>query len=253
MSSVQAARAEVLRGMQIDPVPLRLARAERGNPQDARTPTAPVGPSAEEEALRRGFEEGVLQGHAEGLRAGHEEGRRKGLDDAQSQGRIALVKAISEASAPLQEEQGQLRMLTASMEAALRQCLAAAEDELATVCFETIARVLGAAAVQPAVVQEQFRHLLLLAASRQVVAMHVHPQDADLLARCNTCTEDRAANELSLIAWVPDPQVSLGGCVVVAKGGGLDARLETILAGCKTALLDARAQRTAGTPAEAAG
>jgi flagellar assembly protein FliH len=253
MSGVEAAGAEVLRGMQIDAVPLRLARADRGSHRDVRLPDDSAGPSAEEEALRRGFEEGVLQGHAEGLRAGYEEGRRKGLDDSKSQGRIVLEKAISEARAPLQKAQEQLRVLTASVEAALPQCLAATEDEMVALCFESIARVLGAAAVQPAAVQAQFKHLLLLAMSRQVVAMHVHPQDAELLARCNTLTEDGATSDQRLITWVPDPQISLGGCVVVAKGGGLDARIETILAGCKAALLDARAQRAARAPEDAVG
>jgi flagellar assembly protein FliH len=253
MSGAKAAGAEVLRGMQIDAVPLRLARAERSSARGVQLPDDSAGPSAEDEALRRGFEEGVLQGHAEGLRAGYDDGHRKGLEESQAEGRIALEKAISEACAPLHKDQERLRVLTASVEAVIPQCLVAAEDELVALCFETIARMLGAAAVQPAVVQAQFKHLLVLAMSRQVVAMHVHPQDADLLARCTTLPEDGAASDQRLVPWVPDPQVGLGGCIVAAKGGGLDARLETILAGCKAALLDARAQRAVRAPAEVAG
>ncbi|MDB5914971.1 MAG: hypothetical protein JWP22_3646, partial [Ramlibacter sp.] len=47
------------------------------------------------------------------------------------------------------------------------------------------------------------------------------------------------------VRCVADSEVELGGFIVHAEGGGLDARLETALLACKEALLATRRERDA--------
>lgn len=243
---------EVLRGMHVETAPVHLARPDRANAGNVPQHALESAASAAEDSLRRGFEEGRAQGHAAGLQAGYEEGRCQAVEAAGRQARAALEKAIAEARAPLMQMQERLGVLAASVEAAMEQCLSAAEDEWVAVCFETIARVLGAAAVQPAGVRAHWDHLMSLSRSGHPVVLHVHPQDATLLEQAGIAVEgERADGERRRVSWVPDPEVALGGCILVTRQGGLDARLETILERCRSALLEARARRASGATGEA--
>lgn len=242
--STAAEGTEVLRGMHVESAPMRLARvrpaAAAASAQGGPEPQAAA--RAEEEALRQCFEQAERAGHEKGERAGYEAGLRKGLAAAATQSQAAVEEAVARATAALQAQRAQLSGLSQSLERAAEEALALAEDEMVALCFDAICRMVGSAAVQPDVVREQVRALAAAAAFRDRAAVHVHPDDAALLA----AGED-AGQGASRLDWVADADVQLGGCVLRAKAGGLDARLETMLAACRQALLAARRERAART------
>jgi flagellar assembly protein FliH len=238
--------AEVFRGMPVGAAPLRLDRA----PTAAATPRSPALPqpvqaadaaaAAHEQSVREGFERGRHDGHRAGREAGHEEGLRRGREEAAGHTHAAVEQAVGEATLALRQEQGTLRALARKLESALVDCVSAGEDEMVALCFETICAVLGAHALQPAVIRQHLQHVLSRWGARDRVALHLHPQDARLLASCGLPAS--GAVDAGAIRYVPDPQVALGGCILRGEGGGLDARLETALLACKDALIAARSR-----------
>lgn len=232
---------QVLRGLPIALAAWRLPRNVPLETQSEATGLAAPSPSAQEEAVRLGFEEGLRRGREEGLRSGHEEGLRQGRAEAAAETSAARERAIAEAAAPLEAERGRISKLAASMESALVECLEVGEDEMVALCFDTVCRVIGATALQPEALRAHMSHLLSLCKATPPLAVHVHPEDAFLLRRF-AISEPIPA---SAIAWIPDPEVMLGGCIAKSTHGKLDLRLETMLSACKSALLATRAQHRA--------
>jgi flagellar assembly protein FliH len=237
MSTVAGPGNEVLRGMHVEAWPLHLTRERRGS---AAPSLAQVADPPSHDSPRKALEEAARQGREEGARAGYEEGLRRGLGEAAARSEAAVKKAIAEAVVPLQEQQARLDALCTALHRATDDCLRAAEDEMVALCYETLCRVVGASALRPESVRG---HLLELASSlsnQAGAAIHVNPQDAALLSQGAGEQPSRAG---AAIRWVADPEVALGGCMVKTAAGGLDARLETMLANCKRILLAVRESR----------
>jgi flagellar assembly protein FliH len=221
--------AAVWRELPLEAAPVRL---RRGLASPAPTPAMPP----EEEGFQRGYAQGLDEGRAQGLLEGHEEGLRQGQAEAAQAARAQAAEAVAAALLPLQERQQQVLALAQALEQALPQALDAAEEEMVALVFEALCRMIGAAGPNPASVQAQVAALLAQARLEPPLEVCVHPQDAALLAAC-PAQSGQTAN------WRADPQVALGGCVVRTRAGGLDLRLETLLQGCKEALLATRARR----------
>jgi flagellar assembly protein FliH len=192
------------------------------------------------EGLRQGTAEGLRQGREEGLRAGYEEGLEMARKEAEAQARHALEAELAKAMLPLQKRERQLQELLGAIETDVKGFWAAAEDEMVALCYETVCRVLGEAAITRQGLEAQVAQLLATAHAEGQVVLHLHPADALLLDEARAHDEPTLSPAQSL-AWVADPQVALGGCMLHANGGTLDARLETVLAACKAGLLEARA------------
>lgn len=235
----------VLRGMALENAPLRLRRSGA-----AEVVPVQVDPAqehlAQQEALRLGFEEGLRQGRAEGVQAGREEGLRQGLAEARLQAQQLAEDAVVEAQRPLAEEREQLRELTGSLERVFDDCLDKCEDEMLALCYETICRMVGAAAIQPELVRVQVAHLVSLCKADPPLSILVHPQDAELLR-----SEEAVQNATGRMHWIADAEVPLGGCIVKSRAGSLDLRLETMLSACKSSLLGVRAERARSNAAGA--
>ena len=225
---VSAPVGDILRGMEVERQPLRVGRARAPIPQ-IQVSAAPV-PQVDGACLAE------LQRVAE--RAGYEEGHRKGLADAALQAATAVEQAVAKALVPLQRRQEQLDALFASLAAAKDDCLRAAEEDMVALCFDTVCRIVGNSGVQPETVRSLLRDQAARVAKDAGTVLHVHPQDAELL-------QDHAGTP-GAVRYVADPEVALGGCIVRQSGGAIDARLETMLAACKEALLSARAMRITG-------
>lgn len=234
--------AELLRGICVEATTVHVGRRLPG--ADPAADGAAQERTHEEKAARQGYDAGWQLGREEGLRSGHEEGVRKGMEEALARSRSATERAIAEARAPLVKQEEHLRRCVETLSASMVHCLAALEDELVALCYEAVCQVLGNAALEPEVVRSHLQHLLSQWGTTPILELHVHPQDAELLA---------AAGGAEAGCWrcVPDAEIALGGCVLVGRGGGLDARLETALDGIKAALLQRRARRggaEGGTP-----
>jgi flagellar assembly protein FliH len=205
----------------------------------------PEGPAAGyAQGLRAGREEGLRSGREEGQRAGYEDGLRRGSAAAQEETRAATQAAVQEALRPLAEKAQRLDALLCALGDAAQDAWAGAEEEVLALCYETLCRVLGEAAAAPEALRAQVARLLAGCGIDGGITLHLHPADARLL--------DEAASEGQLpgaggraVSWRADPGVALGGCIVAGAGGGIDARLETVLEQCKAGLLQARAGRAA--------
>jgi flagellar assembly protein FliH len=240
MTAWIAGQGDILRGMQVEDLPLRLGRrAAPAMPQVA----APA--PDEDAAARERLAAMERRAREEGTRAGHEEGLRRGLAEAEARTRSALEQAKAQALAPLEEERKRWSSLLAALEQARADSLLAAEDDAVALCYELLCRFLGAAAPPPEALRAQWQALCAGQAGEAAAVLHVHPQDAALLDAAEAGSR-AAGDDGSRIRWVADPQVALGGCIVRGSAGGIDARLETMLTACKDALLVVRAARGGG-------
>jgi flagellar assembly protein FliH len=144
---------------------------------------------------------------------------------------------VVDALAPLHERQEELAAICASLAATRGDCLRAAEDDMVALCFDTVCHIVGGSVLEPDAVRGLLRAQAARLAEEARVSVHVHPRDAELL---------RGMDADGQMRYVADPQVALGGCIVRQPGAALDARLETMLAACKEALLAARANASPG-------
>lgn len=230
--------AELLRGIRVEATPVHIGRsAPAADPAIATASDLSGARAAEQSAVQRGYDAGWQQGRDEGLRSGHEEGIRKGMEEALARTRAAIERAIGEAQAPLVKQEERLRAWVDALNGSMSHCLAAVEDELVALCYEAICHVLGRTALGPEAVRSHLQHVLSEWKSTPAIELHVHPQDAEMLVDAGT------GPEAGGWCWVADPEIALGGCVLVGRGGGLDARLDTALEGCKAALLEQRSRR----------
>jgi len=225
------------------PVPVAVLRsaaiggsARIGKP---RAPAAAVTPQpdlatllaqADSEGRARGREEGLAEGREEGRRSGVAAGIEEGVRKGRALGQASLDAAVQEATQALREREQHLQQLVAALESEARAHIRAAEDELVCLAFEVLARLLGTALCTPEAVGAMVRHLLLEGAGRELLAVHVHPDDAARLPATDPHTP-----------WRPDPGVSPGGCIVRHAAGCVDARIDTILQEVRQTLLAARA------------
>lgn len=225
---MNASAGDILRGMQLEVHALRVGRPRAG-------PVVPASP----ELTPRTPEEDRLQLQElqrEARERGYQEGLRLGLADARKQAGVAAEKAAQEAAGVLREQQQRLVSVATSLTELKTEFLCAAEDDMVALCFEAICQLVGPSAVQPDTVRLLLRSRAehLAADAHADATLHVHPDDAALLR------DETAAGPVRV---VEDPDVALGGCIVRQPGGGIDARLETMLAACKEVLLAARARR----------
>lgn len=216
-------------------VVLRQPALDEGRPLPSRRRMASdPGMAAAALALQAAQEEGQRQGREQGFGAGYEEGLREGRAAARAEADVR-AEAIEAQVASLREERlRELEAAVAAVQGAAGHWLALAEEEMVALCYETIARVLGRAALAPESVRSQALQLLGQWRGQGVPALHLHPDDAVWLHRMPA---DRA------FTCVADPGVAYGGCFVRGEGGALDARLERILEEVKAALLQARGER----------
>lgn len=153
------------------------------------------------------------------------------------------ARAVTAATSALLEERSRLISIAASWEAMRPALSSSAEDDMVALCYEVICRIVGDGAVLPAVVHAALLQVAEAARDEPRVLLRVHPDDAMLLDRVGL-----AGAPGQSVAWRADTAVHLGGCILESPSGGLDARLEILLAGCKAALLAARDARAEHEP-----
>jgi flagellar assembly protein FliH len=225
---------EVLRGMHLEPQAVRVGRRHAGGPS---TNQADSMLSADQvESRRAALDTELARARADAQRAGYEDGLRQGLREAEGQAQTAAANAVARALVPVEEQKQKLARLQASVTDALAQALRLAEDEMVALCFETICRMVGEAGKDPETLRAQVRVLAAQVGDHAGLAVHVHPQDAEILL---ASLEQEPAG----LRWIADAEVTLGGCIVKHSAGGLDARLDKSLAACRDSLLASRERR----------
>lgn len=148
-----------------------------------------------------------------------------------------------QARAELKAERDSIAAVLESVHAQGQRYLQQLEDSNVEIIFaavsKMVARVAGDADYLRDLVREQLKQL----AAPGAVVVRVAPADFQALAE----QEDADAKNLSdNLRFVPDDHIQLGGCIIEAERGGLDARLEIQLQQFKEMLLDVHARRQAG-------
>ncbi|MDN8618014.1 FliH/SctL family protein [Variovorax ginsengisoli] len=214
-----------------------------GLPTPAGSPAAQIA----EEARQRGYEEGYAEGRARGA----EEAQRIASLAAEQADRDLrataerLTRELNEqAQAAYQARVRSLEALIAALPPQIEARLAEAEDDTLGLAFEVVCRVLGEEAVRPDRLRSQFARAIEGLRNRQLVAVHLHPEDLAALER-NGGLSDLCAGAPG-IRWVASSAVVLGGCILESPEGGLDARFETQLQALRDLLQDSRARLRAG-------
>ncbi|HWW08322.1 FliH/SctL family protein [Collimonas sp.] len=203
----------------------------------------------QERAAREGYEKGLSQaredGHSIGKEEGFRSGREEGLAAAEKESLLSVQHAIIAAKAVLHKQEQQLLQLAHSIPAQIAACLASSEDDMVALVHESVCRIAGKLALSPGGVRQIVSQAMAqLRASEQIV-IRLHPADCLLL------TEASKASPLPgrEVSYLPDNQVSLGGCLIDYPQGTLDARLETQLRQFTDLLLHVRQSAAAAEAA----
>jgi flagellar assembly protein FliH len=169
-----------------------------------------------------------------------QESRSQGLKEG-----LELAKAEAQREAERQHEAVTQTLATVA-EVAERQ-IAGAEDAIVGIAFESVCKILGRDAVDRKVVRAMVQQVLARVGQEEGVRVHLHPRDCAVL-RNGGKAPFPGRNGRMKVELVADEEVGLGGCVVEASGGSLDARLETQVQRLREALLKVRRGGTKRTP-----
>jgi flagellar assembly protein FliH len=205
---------------------------------------------------------------AEAKREGFEDGKAQGFEIGLTEGRQSAEKAVAfrmqKAQQTLDLLVERLDQLVTALPEQFRQQLAlrlrAGEADMVVLAHAAACRLLGVRLLEPAAISElvgmaidQYVGSNTRAPLSELLAIHVHPQDLDLLQSDPALSELLSRYRSGPVPWRADESVHLGGCIVHAGDGSLDARLETQLAALHTTLLTGRMKRSASPPNETAG
>ncbi|WP_457331702.1 FliH/SctL family protein [Rhizobacter sp. P5_C2] len=165
----------------------------------------------------------VLQAWREDAeRRGFEAGHQQGLEAAQRQSEAELVR--------LARLRGEIEQAWAQQQ---RQWVEFATE----FAFGVALRVVGSAAVSAAGVAAMAEAALAEARDMTALTLRVHPRDAELVQRL-------LGPAGGAVQVLPDPVLRAGGCVLEAREGTLDARLDRQMQQLRDGLL--AVHRTAG-------
>ncbi|MDA8521025.1 FliH/SctL family protein [Acidovorax sp. NCPPB 4044] len=205
------------------------------------------------------------QGRDEGYERGLQEGRRIADDDieqrAQSLAQGLVRQALEEAQRATRKQQQELQARTQElarrleavdrlmeqMAAERKRSLEAAEDDMLELSFEALCRVIGDQLASREGVRAVLHKTLQAWHGRHPLSVHLHPDDLALL-QGDVVTLDHLSSrgfdaQRQTLRWVADAEVRLGGCLIRAGEGALDARLEHQLEALAARLVEIRASR----------
>jgi flagellar assembly protein FliH len=173
-------------------------------------PALPPAPSAAERAAE--------------LQAETERARRQGYEQGLAQGSEEVKRVLARRSA-------ELDALAASIERARLAALEGMEDLALGIAWEALCKLLGEAAPG---------REALLALVRENIG---RVKDQAMVVRVNPADLATLQEHLPATAFAADASIELGGCIIEAGGGWIDATLETQLTRLRQTLLAARAAR----------
>ena len=194
------------------PTPWTLQELHAQGGEIFRTPAGDVVPTDEERAAE-------LQSEREQAAAeGYEAGYRAGVAEAQASADARMgsaITALDAALARVQEEQSQYLDLLEENLAALAVCVAR----------QIIAREVRTA---PEVTVDLIRKAIAEFPIDEALRIRVNPMD---LSAMTLAREGDAARMTPRpdIAWVPDPRVACGGCVIEGRERIVDGRVDVAL------------------------
>jgi flagellar assembly protein FliH len=199
--------------------------------QPVTSPPAPVAPAVDIQALVNQARESVLEQFKEEAEKGRELGRQRGLQEGREAG-------AEEARQQFAAELARVRGIADRLQAALEGGMQGLEPMAAAIAFEAVAKILGEQAVTPEGILALVRQAASRYASRDGVLVRLNPADLSALRAAGALEAELPSGGKA--DWLADQSVEMGGCIVEAAGGELDARLETQMEALRAALLAAR-------------
>jgi flagellar assembly protein FliH len=156
---------------------------------------------------------GYAAGHAQGIESGLEAGRAMARQDAE--------RAAQEARAQYETRLAAFDRLLDSLSRETADRLAAAEEEMAGLCFDVLCQILGTVMAGAAGIRAHLRNAISGWSRDAALTVLLHPADLALLAP----EQDSAALPRN-VRLQADASLVHGGCLVQSAQGGLDARLD---------------------------
>lgn len=168
------------------------------------------------ERVLKEAEEKVRRLEQEATEKGLEEGRRRGLEDSRQ--RIEpLIKALGDVCSDFQESR--------------RACLWEAERALVSLAL-SIARCIlrRETSTSTEVVREMVTHALKEVDSNDILSIHLHPEDWDIMNETGLVGQDAVLALPRGVQVVRDDSVGRGGCLISSDICSIDGRLDEQLA-----------------------
>lgn len=249
---------QVLRNVAVNPQPHTLTRPARTGELapaaavqaavqvDSAPPAPEIDLAAElERAYERGHAQGRLDGRREALDAAEIEQLARAREQGLREGREAGARAgQADAMAAVKAALDGLERLLDELPGRFQARLAASEEDMLALCFETVSRILGEQAATADGVRAMLKTTIAQFGARRLAEIRLHPGDVQSLAADATVgawlRRREGGQEVQIVG---DPAIELGGVVLRSPAGRLDARLERQLAALRDALLSARAAR----------
>lgn len=154
------------------------------------------------------------------LKTDAESGRSQGYERGVAEAREDVARELKKQAAELHQLQ---KLFSSSLEGQLAQV----DDYAVDIAFAALARLIGERSVEEGFTRALVAHALSSVRGARKVAVHVSQQDFKLMGRL--AQELGADGRFSEIQFVPDPRVTVGGCMIETDTGVWDARLETQL------------------------
>lgn len=197
-------------------------------------------------AREAGFQEGLASATEADRRTGFDAGYIEGLEHGRRDAAQAEEQRMNAAASEAARRAERLDLLFSAFESQLgerlRTRLLESEEDIVALSHAAICRILGEQATQGIATQTIVRNaieewLALHPNQTGSIVVHVHPRDLIILQEDSPWHARLQVGHARGIAWQSDPQIELGGCVVVGECGRLDARLDTQLAALRELML----------------
>lgn len=157
-------------------------------------------------------------------------------EDAYQRGLVEGERRLSE---QLLQQRNEIQRLHAGVLHALREAVTSVthqtEGALIDLAFEVASKVVAGIPISRELVEASVRSALVAARDAAELAVHLHPEDLELLQRHGSEVLAPPSGSPQ-IRFVPATDVARGGCLVRTEFGAIDARRETRLERMRQAL-----------------
>jgi flagellar assembly protein FliH len=191
---------------------------------------------------RKKIEDELQQKFESRIEASLEEARHRGREEGLESGRAEALEAF-------ERQREAVAQTLARIAGRAEGELAGAEDLIVGLVFEAVCKILAKETVNRDAIRAMVQQILDRASREEAVRVRLHPQDCELLGEAAGPEFTRDGGRMR-VELVPDEEIVLGGCIVEAGRGCLDARIETQLQGLRDTVMRVRNGKTQPGEAE---
>ncbi len=169
-----------------------------------------------QQIIEKAHKEGFDAGFKEGLEVGRQQGRDEALE-------LARTEFATE-NAKLREA---LLNLVNGIQTERQHLLARAKQEILALALAISAKITNKQIeIIPDIVEENIKKAVELIGSRSRVIIRLNPKDIERYNLLDPNQAKNLLNEFSEVKFIPDENVSLGGCIVQMEDGEVNADIK---------------------------